>query len=132
MTIDRPFLRFLGVAGLQNLVTYAVYLLVLVVAPWGIAFACAMIVGLAFQTVFQIRATFGAKLTRRLSGHYVLYQLAHTAIFASLLSFAITAGIPEEIAPVLVVFIVTPANFIITRWVIAGNKNKNLKKIEKI
>jgi putative flippase GtrA len=117
-TFDRAFLKFLGVALLQNIANYGVYLLVLLIAPWWVAFACAMVVGLSIQTVMQIRATFGQKLEWRVSRRYIAYQLGYTAVFATLLGQVIGYGVPAAYAPLLVMVVVTPANFLLSRWII--------------
>lgn len=117
-TLDRAFLNFIGVALLQNIANYGVYLLVLLVAPWWVAFACAMLVGLSIQTVLQIRSTFGRKLGWLVSGRYVVYQLAYTAVFATLLGQVISLGVPAAYGPLVVMAVVTPPNFLISRWII--------------
>jgi putative flippase GtrA len=118
MKLDAEFLRFVGVAGLQAVANYGSYLIVLQFAPWWVAFAVATIIGLSLQTVMQIRATFGQKITFQRSAPYILYQVCYVACFALALKLAIDWGVRAEFAPLVVLVVATPANFLISRLII--------------
>lgn len=111
-------IKFLLVSTAQAVANYGTYLLVLLVAPWWVAFACAVAVGIALQTVLQIRTTFATRMRLGTSSRYVAYQLGYLGVFAALLSLTIHQGVPPAYAPLVVLAIVTPANFVLTRWVI--------------
>ena len=118
MKFDRKFLTFVGVAAVQAVANYGTYLLVLQVAPWYVAFACAAVVGIALQTLLQIRATFGTKLTYSVGWRYIAYQVVYLAIFTVLLATAISAGILPSLAPLAVLIVIAPVNFLLSRWII--------------
>lgn len=111
-------MRFILVSALQAVANYGSYLLVLMVAPWWVAFAVAVIFGIGLQTLLQIHATFGSEVTLVRSGRYIAYQLGYLAVFATMLSLVIGWGVRPAYAPLVVLAIVTPANFVLTRWVI--------------
>ncbi len=114
----REWVSFLIVGGVQAVANYGTYLLVLQVATWQVAFLAALAVGITVQSILQIRATFGEKLTWRSGRRYAGYQLGYAVVFWMLLSLVIGLGVMEEFAPLVVMCITTPANFLLSRKII--------------
>lgn len=114
----REFLSFIFVSGLQLVANYGTYLIILPIAGLWPAFLSALAVGLTVQTILQITRTFREKITLNLSARYVGYQLCYTAVFAGLLKLTVDFGIPAEVAPIAVMMIATPINYVLSRWVI--------------
>jgi len=114
----REWVSFLIVGGVQAVANYATYLLVLQVATWQVAFLAALAVGIAIQSVLQIRTTFGEKFTWRAGRRYAAYQLGYAVVFWMLLSLVIGLGVLEELAPLVVMCVTTPANFLLSRKII--------------
>jgi putative flippase GtrA len=108
-------LRFVLVGGATTVLTYAVYLLALPhLAPLG-AYGVALAAGLLFQTVTTLPFAFRTRVTKRRATRFVVFYLAYTAVSAGLLEFFVRAGVPPELAPLCVLSIVTPLQFIATR-----------------
>jgi len=117
---DHQFVRFIAVQGIQAIGNYGTYLIVLQYAAWPIAFVAALVVGIFIQTVLQVKATFAGKLNFRVGGSYVIFLLAYAAIYATLLSLVIAAGVAPAFAPLVVLCVMTPVNFLVSRMIILG------------
>jgi putative flippase GtrA len=108
-------LRFVAVGGLTTALTYVVYLLMLPHAtPLG-AYAVALVAGTIFQTAAALPFAFKARVTPRRAVRFVALYLAYTAVSAFLLEFFIRLGVAAELAPLCVLIIVTPVQFLLAR-----------------
>lgn len=104
--------------GIQSVANYGTYALVLLVEPWWMAFLFALFVGISLQTIFQFKATFRYRLTFTAGARYIVYQVAYAMVFGLLLGTVITFGVPAVLGPLVVLVVVTPINFLLTRLVI--------------
>lgn len=115
----RQIVLFLIVGIANTILTYVVYLALLRVAHYAWAFTGAFIVGLIFTGLMNIRVTFAHHPTIAaclvFSAYYGLYW-----IFAQLLLhvFVEWFGIDEHYAPILMLPIVVPINFVMTRLIV--------------
>ena len=114
-TLSRVFTGFVSVSALQAVANYGTYLLLLIVAPWWIAFLGAAIAGITLQTVLQMRWTFRGPTSVARGWRYVVFQIGYLAVFAGALALVIAMGVPAALGPLLVLAVLTPINFLITR-----------------
>ena len=120
LSANRRVLLFLAVLALQGAANYATYVVVLQFAPWWIAFAAAVSVSLVLQTLLQFHLTFRQNLTATAGARYVAYQCVYTAVFGGCLGLVIANGFPAVFAPLVVLSVLTPLNFLITKRVIGA------------
>jgi putative flippase GtrA len=116
--ISREAFWFIAITAVQGAANYGTYLAVLLFAPWWVAFLAAAAVGIALQTVLQITSTFRMRIRAQIGVPYVAYQLCFMAAFGSLLALVIRLGVLPALAPFAVLVVITPANFVISRWII--------------
>jgi len=112
-------LRFITVGALNTLGTLALYQLLLFVVPYMAAYALAWLAGLFFVNVAYPRFVYGKPaVTRRdtalNSGYYLLSFIASWAL---LHLFTSTAGIQARLSVFLVLAVVVPINFMVTRLI---------------
>jgi putative flippase GtrA len=108
-------LRFLVVGGATTVLTYAVYLLVLPHAsPLG-AYGVALVGGTIFQTATALPFAFKARVTPRRAASFVVLYLAYAAASATLLELVIRLGVAAALAPLCVLLVVTPVQFLLAR-----------------
>jgi putative flippase GtrA len=115
----REAMLFLVVGVSNTLLTYIVYLGFLRVVHYAWAFTGAFLVGLVFTGLLNIRVTFARHPTVAacaiFAGYYSLYY-----VFALTLLhvFVDTLGINDHWAPLLMLPIVVPINFVMTRLIV--------------
>lgn len=114
------FIRFIFIFSIQGLSNYLTYLVVLQVHHWLIAFFAGLVVGLLIQTPLQIKKTFGRQFTRTRALRYIAYQGSYVVAFALCMALIIRLGMAEEFAPLLVILVLAPINFVVSRRVING------------
>ena len=114
------FVRFVTVSGIQAIGNYGTYLVVLRYADWPIAFLAALAVGIAIQTTLQIKTTFKGELNFRVASFYILFQLFYAVLYGTLLAVVIASGVAPAFAPLVVLLVMTPLNFLVSRMIILG------------
>jgi putative flippase GtrA len=115
----RQVLLFLIVGFTNTILSYVIYLGLLQIWHYAWAFTGAFVLGLIYTGLLNIRVTFARQPTVAacvvFSAYYGLYY-----VFALLLLrlFVEGFGIDEHYAPVLMLPIVVPINFVMTRFIV--------------
>ena len=113
------FARFLLVGGANTILTFAVYEALLLFASYSVAFFLAFLVGLCFTAVLNIQAVFavpmGWPVLLGFGAYYVGYFLLNWGFLAILIE---QVRVPAAVAPVLVLLVMTPLNFLCSKQVI--------------
>ena len=112
-------IRFIIAGGLNTGFTYALYLLLMLIFPYWLAFSVQFICGIFFsyyiQSKFVFRVDFNIKRIIRFPAVYITQYI----ISMSLLSFFVEiVKINKLIAPLIVVAIVFPITFLLSRYVL--------------
>jgi putative flippase GtrA len=116
---DGAFGRFLLVGISNTLITFAVYEVLLFVADYQTAFTISFVTGLVFTALLNVRVVFAKKLHPITVTTFAVYYLAYYFVnMAALYLVVDIAGVPEAIAPVLTLIVLTPLNFLCARQVI--------------
>jgi RimJ/RimL family protein N-acetyltransferase/putative flippase GtrA len=112
-------LRFVTVGAINTLGTLALYQLLLFVLPYMAAYALAWLAGLAFVNLAYPRFVYRKPaVTRRdtaLNSAY--YLLSFVASWGLLHLFTATAGIQARLSVFLVLALIVPLNFLVTRLI---------------
>lgn len=125
--IDRESVRFVFSGGLNTVATYAVYLVLLPLAGYAIAYSVAYVGGIFFGYYLSARLVFQQPLQWR---HAVQYPLVYVLQYG--LGILLTAVLIEGLhldafyAPALVIVATLPATFLLARWIIKRDKKGGL------
>lgn len=115
-------LRF-GITGtLSSLLHYGVYCLSLLFLNYNVSYTIGYLVGLVFNYVMTARFTFRKRASRRnaigFAGSHVLNYLLEMV----LLNVFLHLSVSEWLAPVLVMVVVVPINFLLLRFVFVSRR----------
>jgi putative flippase GtrA len=115
----RQVVLFLIVGISNTIFTYVVYLALLRVVYYAWAFTGAFLVGLIFTGLMNIRVTFGHHPTVVacvvFSAYYLLYYVFALFLLHTLID---GLGLDEHFAPLAMLPIVVPINFVMTRFIV--------------
>lgn len=121
-----PAVRFLAVGGANFVVTYAVYLIALLVFDYRTAFAVSFITGLVFTSVLTIRHTFTTRLSLLRVGVYATYYVLYFFVNIRLIEMLVEAyGFDEKWAPLLSLAVLTPIHFLLSKTLVARFKRRD-------
>ncbi len=119
-----PAIRFLAVGGANFAVTYAVYLIALLVLDYRTAFAVSFITGLVFTSVLTIRHTFTARLSILRVAVYATYYVLYFFVNIRLIEMLVEAyGVDAKWAPLLSLVVLTPIHFLLSKALVARFKH---------
>jgi putative flippase GtrA len=115
----REVVLFLVVGVSNTLLTYVVYLALLQIVHYAWAFTGAFLLGLLFTGLMNIRVTFGHHHTVAawivFSAYYGLYYLFALLLLRVLID---GIGIDAQFAPLVMLPVVVPINFVMTRLIV--------------
>jgi putative flippase GtrA len=115
----REVILFLVVGVLNTLLTYVAYLGFLRLVHYAWAFTGAFLVGLVFTGLMNIRVTFARHPTVAACAIFAaFYTVYYVFALALLHGFVDYLGVDEHWAPLLMLPIVVPINFVITRLIV--------------
>ena len=124
-----------GITGtVSSLVHYGVYCLALSCCVPTIAYSLGYLVGLAVNYILTTYFTFRQHASRKNAAGFVSSHALNYLLEIALLNFFLWAGTSQWLAPILVMVIVVPVNFLILRFVylwkrpIKGKKVKEMKE----
>jgi putative flippase GtrA len=116
---SRQIVLFLIVGVSNTILTYVVYLALLRVAHYAWAFTGAFIVGLIFTGLLNFRVTFAHHPTIAACVVFTLYYCLYWVFALALLHvFVEWFGIDEHYAPILMLPVVVPINFVMTKLIV--------------
>lgn len=121
-------LRF-GVTGVVS--TLATYLFYYIFLNWlnpTISFTIAYLIAMAINYVMTTSFTFKVKANKKNAAVFVVSNIINYVLCAVFLNFFILLGVKEKWAPIPMYTICIPLNFIIVRYVMKENANKNSEK----
>ena len=118
-SISGEGLRYLIVGGLNTLLTYALYLALLSVASYVVAYSIAYVAGILSAYYLNSRFVFRAEMSLAKVLKFPAVYIVQYVLGVGLLHLlVVTAGMDEKIAPLLVIAITVPATFILSRLII--------------
>jgi putative flippase GtrA len=112
-----------GITGtVSSLVHYAAYCLMLLVAGPNLSYTVGYGVGLICNYVLTTYFTFHEAPTRRNAAGFVMSHALNYALEIALLNLFLWVGASQWLAPILVMVVVVPINFLILRFVFVGRE----------
>lgn len=119
---SREAALFLVVGGINTIATYCIYLLLLGMTAYWLAYTLSYAFGIvssyALNTIFVFRAKWS---WRRLAAFPLVYAIQYGLGLISLGLLVEVFGLSEKIAPLLVIMITIPLTFIASRRIIRGS-----------
>lgn len=113
--IHAQFGKFVLV-GVGNVVlTFALYEVLLYFMNYMAAFVISAVVGLLYTTLLTIVVTFAGKLTAHNIAAQATWYAIYGCIYAACLKLVVDFGVPPAIAPLPVLVVLTPLNFLCAR-----------------
>lgn len=123
--LDRQAVRYLIAGGTNTLATYVLYLAVLAVAPYPLAYSLAYGAGIVLSFVLNSRFVFRVPLCwRRLLQYPVVYVVQYALGYAVLYAAVDLVGMEPWLGPMVVVAVTVPVSFVLTRWILRGGRRR--------
>lgn len=113
------FIRFIGAGGINTIITYIAYLLLLLVTNYSVSYTIAYILGIALSYWLNIKFVFQEKSSKR---KIILFPLVY--LFQYLMGILVLyimidkVSIPEELGPIIVVIVTLPLTFLLSKKVL--------------
>lgn len=118
------WLRFLAGGLLNTGLTYGLYFLLQKVFFYQVAYAIAYASGIVFSYWFNARIVFRTPLSWKGLMTYPLVYVVQYGSSALLLGIFIERlGIPPALAPLLVLVLMIPLTFFLSRWILRGRQH---------
>lgn len=115
----KEVLRFVAVGLANTVLTYAVYLAALQLMDFRLAYLCALLAGVVFISLGNIRYVFGQSVSWRRVVFYGIYYLAYFGINFFLIHIAVVSfSVPPALAPIAVMAITFVGHFVMSKWIL--------------
>ena len=119
--LGRQLGGFLAVGATNTLITLLVYEGLLLIVHYAVAYAIAVLVGFIYSLLANGKLVFRASITARRTGLYFLVTVFNLLAGLGVLHLLIGVfGVPRRVAPLFVIGIMLPANFLLTRFALTG------------
>ncbi len=115
----REFLRFVFVGGVNTMLSYSIYVLLLFVVTYPVAYTVSFVAGMFISYCLQARFVFHEKLRLSRALQYPVVYLVQYAIGLVLMYLMVeVAQISKYLAPFFVVLLTLPVTYRLSRYVI--------------
>lgn len=116
---EREAIRFLLAGGVNTVVTYLIYLLLLHVLPYRVAYSATFVLGIVLGYTLNTHYVFRAKWQWKRLAAYPLVYVVQYLLGVLLLTMLVERGLAnEQVAPLVVVVLSLPIVFITSRLII--------------
>lgn len=123
---DTEFFRFLCSGLLNTMLTYLIYLALLLVARYDVAYSLTYLVGVYTSYALNCLIVFRKPFAWRSALQYPVLYLAQYFVGIAIVTALVShAHIDERIAPLLVLVLMLPVTFVANRLVIVGGSTGN-------
>ncbi len=119
--INSEFFRFLIVGGTNTVITYGLYLLLLLIMPYSAAYSIEYLAGITISYYLNSRFVFHQPLQWKKAFQFPLVYVVQYIAGIVILSLSVEIlHISTEIAPLLVLALTVPMTFVLSRLIIKG------------
>lgn len=126
--INKEFIRFLIMGALNSLLTYLVYLILIIPFNYGGSYAISYFLGIIFSFYMNTIYVFKEKISIRKMFKFPLVYLVQFLISELFLYlFVDSLNINKRIAPLIVIIISVPLTFILSKYIIKGKAIKEVR-----
>lgn len=117
--ITGEFLRFLIVGGVNTIVAYGVYLVLLHWLRYEVAYAIGYLVGIATAYALSTTFVFRRPMRRRSAARFPLVYVVQFLVGLVLLRIAVEVfALPQWLAFAVSVILTLPITFVLSRWIV--------------
>lgn len=117
--LQNEFIRFLVTGSVNTAASWAVYLAVLQLAPYTVAYTCAYLFGIVFTYYLSTRWVFKVEMSWKTFLQFPLIYVIRYAVDLSLIVLWVKGlGLWEEVAPIAALVISMPLGFLLSRWLL--------------
>ena len=119
---NNEFLKFILVGGVNTVLSYTIYVILILFLVYPVAFSLAYIFGIFMSYYLNSRFVFKRDVSLNKALRYPIVYLAQYLLSVLLLCILIEIfSLNKLIAPALVILITIPATFFLSRFIIKGN-----------
>ena len=119
---DIEFRKFILSGAVNSILTYLIYVVFLQILNYKLAYSFSYLSGIFIAYYFHSRYVFRENLHIKKALQYPLVYIISYAVGISLIYILVDIlGINKMIAPLIVVLLVTPISFILSKFVIKGS-----------
>lgn len=117
--ISERFLRFLVVGGVNTVMTYLLYLWLLTLLDYRLAYSVSFVFGIGLALTMQARFVFKTKVTPRTALMYSLIYGVQYIVGLAIVTFSVQyLMVPKQFALAISVVLCVPLMFFLTRSVL--------------
>ncbi|HAY49566.1 MAG: hypothetical protein CMO04_19220 [Thalassospira sp.] len=114
----RSVLKFIGLGAITTVASYSTYLVALQFFHPMTSYFIGLAVSFAIQAAMMAPFVFNTKLTLKNAVKSMVIYAAYSAMFAGLMWVTLSVGVPAAAAPLLVILVASPIQFLIGRkWI---------------
>jgi putative flippase GtrA len=124
-TARREFILFVLVGALNSAITYGLYLLLLFLVRYPVAYTCSYLAGIFISYYLNARFVFRERLRLSSALRYPVVYVVQYLIGLTLLYLLVEVfRLNKQIAPLAVIVFSVPITFVLSRYVIRGRANQ--------
>jgi len=113
------FIKFIGVGGLNTIITYLFYLLLLPLFDYTISYTITYIFGIGFSYWLNLKFVFYENSSVRKIIIFPLVYVIQYIIGIAVLYFAVDYfKLPKELGPLLIIVLTIPVTFILSKKIL--------------
>jgi putative flippase GtrA len=119
------FLWALG-GAINTVVTYGLYLLLNLILNYTIAFTGSYVIGIIFAYFYNSLVVFKSPLSyKKFATFPLVYLVQYLLSLVLLAGFVQILKLSEIWAPILVLIIVTPVTYLLSKWILQGKNDRS-------
>ena len=117
--IEGDFFRFVLVGGINWILTFGIYAMMLLILPYSVSYSIAYLAGIFISYYLNTRFVFKSNFSIRKAVKYpMVYLLQYIAGLVALYAMVDILHVNKLIASPLTIIITIPLTFAMSRWVI--------------
>jgi putative flippase GtrA len=115
--LGRQMAGFVVVGTINAVLTFSLYLALLLLVPYWVALSLSFAAGIAFSLVANATFVFSRAVTAASSVHYTaFYVLNYVASLGVVVALVEGLRVPPALAPLCAIAVLLPINFLGSRW----------------
>lgn len=120
-SIDASALRFLVAGGANTVLTYLIYLGLLTIVPYAVAYSVSFVLGIGISYLLNVFWVFRSKPSVRSALGVPLIYAGQYLLGLCLLALLVEVlHVDRRLAPLIVIAVSVPITYVLTRWVVGA------------
>jgi putative flippase GtrA len=119
--MSKNFLKFLLAGGLNTLITYLIYLLLILYFQYNLAYGIAYLLGIISSYLMNSLFVFKEKLSiKKIIQFPLVYLIQFMISIVFLYIFVELIKVNAKLAPIIVIALTTPVIFLLSKYILTG------------